>query len=261
MIDQRQILKTRLIEKLGSPWVLAPFMFGVASLTAAWTFDWKLAGLAAFAGLFGIVSAGGIFLTRLLLSGQEETVRIIQDLEAEKLKEKDAELDRLEQHLIASDEDPRPEEALRDLRTLAEDFKRSGANRSLSASPLMVEIHSDLAELFAHCVYQLKQSIALWESASQLNSPAARKPILEQRESIIAEIQRSVRKLSGNLVELKKLESGGDDSIEELKRKREEMDQKLKTAREVEARVKRLMSDIGSPPRNSEMTASPERQN
>lgn len=243
MIDNRQIRKRLLLRHLSSPLVLAPFLFGVTMLAAAWTFEWKAAGLAAFAGLAGIVGGAGIFLTKLFLGSDNAATQIFQEMEADEVARKARDLDQLERRLESSDEDPRPEKALRDLRALVRVFQenklKSGESHQLAS---LIDIHTRVIELFDHCVELLEQTIQLWETASSLHTPAARKPILDQRETIIDDIQGSVRQLSAALVGLKQF-GAGSASTDRLKQMRSELDQSLKIAKTVETRVNKWMRE------------------
>lgn len=242
MIDDHQVKKQVFIRHLGSPLVMAPLLIGVTSLTAAWAFDWKTAGLAAFAGITGILASGGIFLTRLILNGQKTATNVIQEHEAERIQKRENDLDRLERKLETSDNDPRPEKALRDLRALVSVLRETTDSAQGHRLTTMVDIHARVTELFEHCVELLEQTIQLWETAAKLNTPAARQPILDQRESIIKDIQKSVHQVSDTLIGLKQLGSS-EASANRLKVMREELDQSLRVARSVEDRVNRMMQD------------------
>ena len=243
MIDNRQIQKRLLLHHLSSPLVLAPFLLGVTMLAAAWTFEWKAAGVAAFVGLAGLIGAGGILLTKLFLGSENTAVQILQEMEANEVARKERDLDQLEMRLESSDDDPRPEKALRDLRALVRVFQEtkleSGKSHQLAS---LIDIHARVIELFDHCVELLEQTIQLWKTAASLHTPAARKPILAQREIIIDDIQGSVRQLSAALVGLKQF-GAGSASTDRLKQMRSELDQSLKIAKTVETRVNKWMRE------------------
>jgi hypothetical protein len=241
-IDERQVRKQVFINHLGSPLVLAPLLFGVTSLTAAWAFDWKMAGIAAFGGIAGILASGGIFLTRLILGGEATATAVIQEMEGETIRKREKDLDRLERELESSDNDPRPEKALRDLRSLVEILKEHTLDPKSHHLATVVDIHARVTELFEHCVELLQQTIRLWQAASKLSTPVAKQPILDQRETMIAEIQSSVKQVSDTLVGLTQLGTS-ETSTERLKQMRSELDQSLSVARSVEERVSRMMRD------------------
>ena len=245
MIDEQQIRKQVLVRQVGSPLVLAPLLFGVTSLMAAWAFDWKMAGIAAFAGIAGIMASGGIFVTRLILGGQQTATDVIKEIESDALSRREKELDRLERELETSDNDPRPEIALRDLRSLVHVLKESALDSKSHQITTMVDIHAKVTELFEHCVELLEQTIQLWKTASKLNTEAAKKPILAQRETIIEDIQQSVQQVSNTLVGLKQMNSS-ESSTARLKQMRVELDQSLHVARNVEERVNKMMRESDS---------------
>lgn len=242
MMEEQQIRKQVLVRHLGSPLVLAPLLLGVTSLTAAWAFDWRAASIAVFAGLTGILASGGIFLTRLILGGENTATQIIQELEAETIAREEKRLDRLERELETSDNDPRPEKALRDLRALVKVLKEAASDPKSHHLATIVDIHARVTELFEHCIDLLQQTIQLWQTASSLNTADAKRPILEQRETLIVDIQESVKQVSNTLVALKQLGST-EASTGRLKQMREELDQSLEVARNVEDRVNRLMRE------------------
>ena len=242
MIDEQQVQKQVLVRHLGSPLVMAPMLLGVTSLAAAWAFDWRSAGIAAFAGIAGILASGGIFLTRLILGGKDTASSIIQEHEAASISAREKDLDRLERELESSDNDPRPEKALRDLRSLVSVLRESTEAPQGHHLATMVDIHARVTELFEHCVELLEQTIQLWQTAAKLNTPSARKPILDQREAIIDEIQQSVQQVSNTLIGLKQL-SRTESSTNRLKEMRAELDQSLHVARSVEERVNQMMQE------------------
>ncbi len=243
MIDKRQIRRNLLLRHLESPWVLVPFVLGASSLAAALALDGRSAALAAFAGIAGLAASAGLFLTRLLLQDDAEASRVIQDLEEQEIAQREQELDRLEGELESSDDDPRPEKALRDLRSLVGAFRDSIHTAPSHHLSTVVDIHGQVMQLFNHSVQLLAQTIHLWRTAGSLSTDAARSPILERRESIISEIESGVRQLSHALVRLKELEAG-QAAGERLQRMREELDQSLSVARSVEERVSGWVEEV-----------------
>jgi hypothetical protein len=97
-------------------------------------------------------------------------------------------------------------------------------------------------EVFQQGVEAVAQTGKLWQTARQLNTPAARQPLLDQRERIIADVQATVKQLSDTLVGVQSLGSG-EGSSRELTRLREELDQSLAMAKTVEERVASLLNE------------------
>jgi len=156
-------------------------------------------------------------------------------------------LDDLDQQLAEADKDPRPETALRDLRALVRAFDEAEAASSPAHLPLVVDLRARVQEVFHQGVEAVAQTGKLWQTARQLNSPAARQPLLDQRERLIADVQATVKQLSDTLVGVQSLGTG-EGSPRELTRLREELDQSLAVARTVEERVASLLNEtsVGS---------------
>jgi hypothetical protein len=243
MLDEKTLRKRVWLRLLGSPLTIVPFLLGMTTLTTTWALDWK-PGIGMFAGLAGLLAAGGAFLTRLLLSAGRVTREVATQLEREDQDARQRSLDELDRRLSSADQDPRPEAALRDLRALVKAFEEGATDYSRSNAGSVIDIHSRVGELFDHCVESLCQTERLWQTAQKLNTVAARKPILHQREKIIEEIQASIKQLSDTLVALQTL-GAGDRSPAELGRLRDELDQSLAVAKTVEERVNNLVKETG----------------
>lgn len=242
MNKESQVKKRVLLHHFGSPFVLAPLLLGATSFAAAWAFDWKSASIAAFAGIAGLLAAGGIFLTRLVLRGEATAAQVLQELDDEAIADRERKLDQLERDLETSDDDPRPEKALRDLRALIGDLKESPLDSQSHQLAIMVPLHASLMGVFEHCVELLKQTILLWQMASRLSTAAARQPILAQREAILADIQKSVEQVSHTLIDLKKMRTT-EISSHRLRQMQKELDRNLSIAQRTDDRVNQMMRE------------------
>ncbi len=241
MLDEKQLRKRVLLRLLGSPVTVIPFLFGATAVTAGWMFGWN-PGVSWFAGLAGWLAAGGSFVTRLLLSGERIARETAVELTQEEQVSKQRALDELDRRLTTSDKDPRPETALRDLRALLrafEDTAKGVAGHNLSS---VFEIQSMVSALFDQCVHSLEQTEKLWQTAQQLATPAARQPILQQREKLIEDVQASTKQVSDTLVALQRL-GAGEGASGELGRIRAELDQSLAVAKRVEERLNSLINE------------------
>jgi hypothetical protein len=208
-----------------------------------------------FAGLAGILGSAGVYLTRLILDDGKTARAVLADEELGEQKAAQAALDDLDRRLVAADSDPRPETALRDMRALLRAFDEfAGKTDSLNA-PAVIEVRSRVQQIFDQTIRSLEQTLRLGDTAKQLSMPAARKPLLQQREKIIADVEACTKQIGGTLAALQRLDSG-DRSNHELSRLRDELDQSLQIANRVEDRLNSLLdqtdSDIRSqPPRAS----------
>jgi hypothetical protein len=241
MPDGNNIRNRVLLRLLGSPWVVAPFMAGMTALTAVWALGLR-AGFALFAGLAGVLGALGAFVTQLVLRGETVARQVLDESDQNERDQARRALDDLDRILAEEDKDPRPETALRDLRALLAAYAEAEAGACAAQMAVLVEIRSRVNQLFNQCVQSLRQTTRLGQTARQLHSPAARQPLLDQREKIIADVQATVRQISDTLVGVQNLDSG-DGSNRQLTRLREELDQSLLVARTVEERVNALIAE------------------
>jgi len=256
MPDANQIRKRVLLRTLGSPLVVGPFMLGMTALTATWALGGR-PGLGLFAALVGLLGAAGAFVTKLLFGGEKLARRVTDELTGEEAARHQKSLDALDHQLSTADDDPRPETALRDLRALVTAFGEAESAASAERLPAVVEIRARVEELFDQCVHSLGQTNKLWSTAQRLNSPAARRPLLAQREKIIAEVQATVKQLSETLVGLQSLGSRQGPSAE-LGRLREELDQSLAVAKTVEEKVQAMLNESPASDQQQLLASKPE---
>ncbi len=252
MENEKQVRKRVLLRTIGSPLVLIPFMTGITAMTAALAMGSRVT-LGVFAGVAGTLAGVGTFLTRLLLSGDSLSREILDEIEAEEKLKKQEALNALDRTLTQADDDPRPEAALRDLRALVKGFDELEARAGSALIHSMVQIRSRVDQMFRQCVQSLEQTDRLWQTAENLRTEPARLPLLKQRETLIGDVQDTVKQLSNTLVNLQTLSIGGSPSAE-LQQLREELDQSLEVARNVEASVHSLLRETGSPRLDSSLS-------
>jgi len=249
-MNEGQIRRRIFLRLLGHPLVIAPSVLGATAWTAIWALSLP-SGLGLFAGLAGILGSAGVYLTRLILDDGKTARDVLADEELGEQKAAQAALDDLDRRLVAADQDPRPETALRDMRALLRAFDEfAGKTDSLNA-PAVIEVRSRVQQIFNQTVRSLEQTLRLGDTAKQLSMAAARKPLLQQREKIIADVEACTKQLGDTLAALQTLGSGAR-SNNELSRLRDELDQSLQIAGRVEDRLNSLLnqteSDIRSQP-------------
>jgi|GEM_PF-248682 len=235
-VNKDEIRQRVFLRLAASPLVLGPVVLGFTSMVSARAFDFRQAGLFVFGGIAGILIGAGSFVSKLLLSGNKEAHKVLTEVEKEKFENRQKSLDELERALERSDNDPRPEEALGDLRTLVDTFQSIEKDSSSGKWAIMVDVRLQVESLFAHCVRLIEQTHHLRLTADKLSTEAARHPVLEQRELIIHEIQACVKQLSHSLVSLQKL-GHVQASTQDLQQMRKELDSSLEVARKVEERM------------------------
>ena len=237
VLDEKRLQRKLILKLLSSPMSLVPMMVGVSAIAGTWAMDWNM-GLGLFVGFAAIMVAGGAFLTRLIVGGEDAARKAIEELQKETLAEQERALDDLEARL-REDGDKRTEAALGDLRAIAEAFNQKHLWTDGLNSKSAFDIMDGVGRLFDRCVRSLEQTLHLWQLAGKMQTKAARRPILEQREEIIGEVARSISQLGKILIDVQKFESASE-SAAGLGRLREELDQSLDFAKQVDEKVKML---------------------
>ena len=243
-MNEGQIRRKVFLRLLGHPVVLAPLVLGATAFTAAWAFDWPVA-LGLFALFAGTLGAVGAYITRLILDGGKTARAVVTEAELKDQQATQAALDELDRRLVSSDNDPRPEAALRDLRALVRAFEEFADNADDFHASAVFDVRSRVRQIFDSSVRSLEQTLQLGDTAKILHLPEARKPLLEQREKIIADIQAGVKQAGATLAALQRLSTGGESS-RELARLQDELDQSLEIASRVETRLNSLLDQTES---------------
>lgn len=237
MLDEGKLKRRILLKLVSSPLTLLPFVGGVTTMVGAWALNTHVP-IGLFAGLAGILVGTGAFLSRLTLGGETAAKQVLEEMQQEARRAREAALDDLDARL-AADGDPRTESALRDLRTFMKAFHERETWASGLNSRLTYDIMQGVEELFNRCVQSLEETLKLWRTAQEMRTKSARTPILGQRERIIREVASSIDQLGKLLVELQNLESGARAPAG-LARVRKELDQSLAMARSIDEHMKAL---------------------
>ena len=239
MVDSNTVRKRMLLRLLGSPLTVLPFVIGMTTLAGSWALDWRPAA-GAFAALAGCLISAGVFLTRLVFQSGEVVQDVLDETARSEESGRQKSLDDLDRLLTVADQDPRPETALRDLRALVKALEESAA--SSPGGAMLLDIHLRVGQLFDHCVASLRETDQLWKTSQRLATPAARQPLLDRREQLVADVQACTKQLSQALVALQSLNSPGGDAAS-LGRLRDDLDQSLAAARSAGERVESWIRD------------------
>ncbi|MHC5053980.1 MAG: hypothetical protein ACYTKD_04605 [Planctomycetota bacterium] len=237
MLDKGEFKKRLLLRLVTRPSTLVPLLVGATIMLLGWGFGVNT-GLLLFAAVACVLGAFGMFFTKLILGDDAMANSIIESMQEDANEERESGLDELDEKLV-EDGDPRTEECLRDLRALAKAFNESRAPAAKLSSRCTLDIASGVEKLFERCVQSLKQTLDLWRTADRMVTPDAKKPVLEQRERMIADVRKSIGQLGEVLAGLQSLRAG-EGSSSELARIREELDERLTVAKKVEERMRSL---------------------
>lgn len=233
-LERKAYRKRMLLGLLTSPVSLIPFVGGATLLIAAWALGLK-AGLTLFAGLVGVVVGIGTIFTRWLTGSEKLGQRVVGEMRREAEAARQRELDQLERELTA-DGDSRTEKSLRELRVLAEAFRKGDTWAAEVNNASSFDIISGVDHLFATCVTYLRTTLQLWRTAQGVESEEARQPMLEQRERLIKDVRQSIRHISSILARTQTL-GMGEETGSGLTLLREELDASLAVAKRVQDRI------------------------
>jgi len=198
------------------------------------------AGLALLAGLG--IGIGGLF-TNIALRKDKFVEKAQKEAAAEEKEERDSSLDELEKELEL-DDDPRTDGALRDLRALAEAFKREfewGGTSKVAASQLL----SIVNKTFVQCVKTLKATLRLYRtiSSSRHMSRELQKSLKTKRNAMVARVQEGVKYLTSLFEQMQEL-SASDDPSSELSRLSKDLSTKLDVLKKIDQRTKTLNRQV-----------------
>lgn len=245
-MDKKEIKKKLLLAPLD--WIsLLPFLLGITIGIGTWALRMEDCGAAIVLSLTLILISTGIYLNRLLFGWNENYERIVNEWRENIEKNRDEKLDQLYIEL-QKDGDPRTENLLKDLRTLT---KALMSQQSDSIALNTFDIVSDVEKLFQRSVDYLKESLELWYTANAMEKKSIKDQLLEHRELLISEVEKSLENLGNVLESIKKAAINSQDG-QQLAELREELNTRLRIAEEVEERMKNI--------RNINITKSDEEQ-
>ena len=240
MFDKSRLRKKVILNLFSHPVTILPFAGSATFFIATWIFDLDpLIFLSLSFGCF-VVSIGGLF-TNLIVNLDKITKKAFEELQAESRQTQEKELDSLDRNL-QEDRDARTEKLLRELRSLAATFEDGKAWSNNLDTRSAFEIESKVRELFQGCVSHLERSLELWRLAQEIDSTRGKEIILNQREKIIHDVETSVEQLGSILDGVLSLGILKKDDTE-LARIRDELDQSLEIARQVEERMEEFDKD------------------
>lgn len=202
MADRERLKQKVILDLLGNPVTLWPFVGGVAALLAAVVLPIDPA-IPAFIGLTGIVGSMGGFALRMLYRRDVIFDRAAKELEDEESRAQLAAIDELYAKLRA-DGEPRTEQLLADLRSLTAMAHDDGTWPAITSS-VKFDILTGVDKLFAASVERLKLTVALHERAGRLSLAQARVPIIQQREKLLAQVGQGIEELSRILTDIQAL--------------------------------------------------------
>lgn len=231
-----------LLRLLASPSVIVPAGLGAAALlvglaTGQPTGVWGLVGLSGV--LLGLGAAAG----RWLFGFGEIARQAFDELRAEAGRDQRAYLRRL-RNRVRADRDPRSNRLLMELVELAGRMARAGMVGPRADGEPLTDVAAQLVELHRSCLASLERTVDLYETARDMETEAARAELLTRREKLLDEIHRTEEHLSATLDYLQSAQLKRGDKEADLARMREELDQGLAVAQQVERRMDELDREL-----------------
>ena len=221
-MDHKAFRREFFLNLLASPVTLVPLLAGITG-----------AGVGIIATVWQVVAAGvvlaagsvGVMATRFFL----ETDKVAQDtfaqLERRAQEQNEQQLDALRARLL-EDRDPRNENMLDELRRLVTTIKSRAMGRQGWVAGIGTHVASEMLpqvqSLFEECLRMLEQTLELWRTSQGVRDRGSRQRLLDQREAIFTEIQRSIGSLTqliGGIQELgnQPITGSGDSRLEQVR--------------------------------------------
>lgn len=223
------VRKKVLLDIFASPLTLFPVAGGMTSLLYSWAVGGSLP--ANLVGVAAILGGVGMLATRLIVGLESITERAYKYLQDKQRRLQEESLDALDERLT-TDDDPRPEANLRQLRQLYTNFHDGLRQRKISsANQVLVET---VERLFGACVAQIERSHELWEQTKGLKGEA-RKRLRDEREKVVGDVAQTIEHLGLTVERYQALATERNHS--ELARLREELDESIRVARRTEERI------------------------
>ncbi len=227
-----EVKRKVLLDLFASPLTLLPVAGGLTALMASWALNGD--PTLTFAGLAGVLGGVGLCVSRLILGLEGITQRSYDYFLEKQRKQREESLDALHEKL-SSDQDPRTENCLRELRLLYGSLQTAAEKGKITAASY--EVLGSVGKVFEQCVKQLRHSHSLWETASRLRGPA-RESLLQQRNEVVQEVCDTVIEMGQKVDRFLLSETRKNRS--ELSQLREELDETIEAARRAEERTAEL---------------------
>lgn len=243
-MDPARFRRKVLVDLIASPWTLIPGAGGLSLLTISWGLD-QGAGWLAFLGVAGLLTGVGTLATRWLFQHDAIAEDAFEAIQREAIDAQERQLDQLSERL-AADHDPRDEQSLKYLRDLYDAFRKDTAWTKRLEGRSVLEINSQVENLFRACIVSFERSLELRDTAHGMRTADGQRSLFEARERLLEEINQSIRQLAGTLDNVKAL-ALAQTPAHDLARLRQELTASLDVARKVEERMQTLEAELGHP--------------
>ena len=240
-MNLRKIKRKYWLSLLMSPLTLIPFVGGVTAFFVLGAIGNMLHACLLLLGGFGIGT--GCFFSNAIVRGEKFLEKAKKEAAEEDKEKRESALDKLDKQL-SSDRDRRTNNALKDLRALADAFKTEFDWEDSSSKHAASELLALVSRNFKQCVMSLKASLRLYRTIKTVESEAVRSSLSKKREEIVQKVQESVKNLTTIFEQMQEL-SAAEDPSAELSKHNDELTQQLRLMKRIDERTKTLNKQIG----------------
>jgi hypothetical protein len=226
-----------------TPMVVLPAIAGAGAVLLGLVLG-QPAGSLTFLGAVGLLIAGGMAATRLILRS-EELARSVHEAAVEDAHEEHEDYLRRLARQLRRDRDDRTGEILRRLHHVHERFREDDVLSRAAESAVLLEIREKIEQLYWSCLRSLERSLVMWRAAREMSTPETRQAVLDRREKLVVEVQNGIAHLETTIDQLVAKSLQRDDETD-MVRVRDELDVGLQVARRVEERMSELEDDLGT---------------
>ena len=235
MVDPTDVHKQRLLSAVTSRLFWFPTALGtaiglLADPPAAWL-GWAAVG-------FGVAT----LVWKLTVGSRQLTKRATSKLRSEANREHRAYLRQLQQKL-RTDRDPRTGDMLRKLRDLYGRLDEISADPQLQ-QPWQIEVVGQIRSLYQSSLTALERSFELWERAQDMATDETRQQLLDWRAGVLGEVGRSIEQLAKTADQVQASALKRELSEDDLVQMRQELEQGLTVARNVEQQIENLENEL-----------------
>lgn len=215
-----------------APSVIVTAVAGATALLFSWAVNGNT--FLTLSGIGAILGSLGWLATRAIFGVEKITAQVIEKIKAKQRQAEEDELDSLHQKLLV-DRDHRTQDFLTMLRTVRSEFEKTVMQPGVELRSQ--DIVNQVRQLFGAAVAQLKQSYKLYGLSERLVGDH-RERILQQRESVLVEIDESIQHLQSVTDQYTRMIER-DQKID-LTNLRDELDTSLEVAKRTEERMREL---------------------
>lgn len=235
MVDSTEVNKQRLLSAVTSKLFWLPTALGaavglLADPPAAWL-GWAAVGLGV-ATLAWKLTVGSWPLTRKAES----------ELRNQANREHRAYLRQLQQKL-RTDRDPQTGEMLRKLRDLYGRLDDITGDPQLQ-QPWQTEVVEQIHSLYQSSLKALERSFELWHRGQDMATDETRQQLLDWRSDVLGEVGRSIEQLAKTADQVQASAVKRELPEDDLARMRQELQQGLTVARNVEQQIEKLENEL-----------------